>query len=585
MTFEKFFTLISYLAVFCGFLSLWVSGTFGALGTALFLVLMTGAWLLEGTRWQISEKPGSVLIIFALPLFYFLWKLKYFGTSNTETLLPAILARMVLFLSAIKLLQRKSERDWIFLYLMSFFEVLLAAGLSISALYLGSFVLYLLTIVCAVIAFEMRKTAKVTASRQEPSHRFFLDKGSSDSIRVRRLPAAAAILIFFAVVAGIPLFFLLPRVGGAGFGSDQERIKNTSGFGESIKLGGIGTIQQSDAVVMRVRLDDNSALRGDTHWRGIALDTFDNQNWTRSQKATQQVVRGDRDLFLVDAASGRDELVTQTVYLEPLETPVIFGLSKVVAVQGEFPLLQRDSEGGLTVPRGTERTSYKLVSDRSVPSADRLRADNGVNSSEMANYLKLPVAGIDPRIAKLAADVTANVPDHYSKAKAVEAYLQNNFGYTLELKSHGDEPLADFLFKVKEGHCEYFATAMAIMLRTQGIATRVVNGFQQGEYNDAANVWIVRERDAHSWVEVYFQKERVWVPFDPTPFAGRTDGIATAGLFAGVNKYLEALEMYWIQYFVAFDTQEQQSLARSAQRSFVDYQTKAAIWMNVIQGR
>ncbi|MEP6849145.1 MAG: DUF3488 domain-containing protein, partial [Acidobacteriota bacterium] len=304
MTFEKFFRSVSYAAVLCGFLSLWVSGTFGAAGTLIFLAVMAVAWLLEGTRWQISEKSGTVLIVFALPLFYFLWKLKYFGTSNTETLLPAILARMVLFLSAIKLLQKKSERDWIFLYLMSFFEVLLAAGLSISALYLGSFVLYLLTIVCAVIAFEMRKTAKATAARQEPSHRFFLDKNSSDSVRVRRLPAAAAILIFFAVVAGIPLFFLLPRVGGAGFGSDQERIKNTSGFGESIRLGGVGAIQQSDAVVMRVRLDDNSALRGDTHWRGIALDTFDNQNWTRSQKATQQVVRGDGDLFLVDAASG-----------------------------------------------------------------------------------------------------------------------------------------------------------------------------------------------------------------------------------------------------------------------------------------
>lgn len=245
----------------------------------------------------------------------------------------------------------------------------------------------------------------------------------------------------------------------------------------------------------------------------------------------------------------------------------------------------RDSEGSVSVPRGSERTSYKVISDRALPNVERLRADNGLYSPEMENYLAMPESGYDPRIAALASDITAKYGDRYSKAKAVESYLQNNFGYTLEMKAQGKEPLADFLFNVKEGHCEYFATAMAVLLRTQRIATRVVNGFQMGEYNDAANVWIVRQRDAHSWVEVYFPKEKVWVPFDPTPFAGQTSGFASSGILGSIDKYLEALETYWIQYFVAFDTQEQQSLVRSAQRSLVDYQTKTGLWLNSIQNR
>src|SRR5213079_3163916 len=86
----------------------------------------------------------------------------------------------------------------------------------------------------------------------------------------------------------------------------------------------------------------------------------------------------------------------------------------------------------------------------------------------------------------------------------------------------GRDPLADFLFNVKVGHCEYFATAMAVMLRTRGIGSRVVNGFLPGEYNQAAGAFTVRQSDAHSWVEVYFPQADSWITFDPTPPAGRT---------------------------------------------------------------
>lgn len=585
MSFEKFFRLISYAAVFCGFLSLWVSGTFGSLGTVLFIGIMIGAWFLEDTGWQISERIGTLLIVLALPVFYFLWRLRFFGFSNMEGVLPGILARMILVLAAIKLLQKKSDRDWIFLYLMSFFEVLLAAGLSISALYLVSFLGYLLVTVCAVIAFEIRKTLRSTSTRKDPKHAIFFDNDQKlANVPVRRLPSTALVLIVLAAVVGIPLFFLLPRVGGAGFGSDQNKVSASTGFSDSVKLGGSGSISQSDAVVMRVRLDDNSALLGDTHWRGVALDKFDNLTWSKSGKVSKQVfARSDRDLIQVDIATGHESLSTQTVYLEPLDTPVLFGLSKIVGLQGDFPFLTKDSEGSVTVPKGGDRTSYKVVSDRSLPSPDRLHADNDPYSTEMGNYLATPDAGLDPRIAKLAFDITSKYSDRLSKAIAVESYLQNNFGYTLEMKAGGPQPLADFLFNVKEGHCEYFATAMAVMLRTQGIATRVVNGFQQGEYNDAADIWIVRQRDAHSWVEVYFPHEKTWVAFDPTPFSGQTSGGSTSGIFGSINKYLDALDTYWVEYFVAFDDQEQQSIARSARKSFSDYQEKAAFSLNALQ--
>jgi hypothetical protein len=163
----------------------------------------------------------------------------------------------------------------------------------------------------------------------------------------------------------------------------------------------------------------------------------------------------------------------------------------------------------------------------------------------------------------------------------LESYLQNNFGYTLDLKPGGDEPLAEFLFDYREGHCEYFATAMAVMLRTQGIATRVVNGFQPGEYNETADVYIVKQRNAHSWVEVFFPKENVWVPFDPTPFAGQSlESNASTGIIGRFNNFIETVETFWIQYFVAFDNQEQRSLFRSVKNGFVSSQAKTSLWMS-----
>jgi hypothetical protein len=138
------------------------------------------------------------------------------------------------------------------------------------------------------------------------------------------------------------------------------------------------------------------------------------------------------------------------------------------------------------------------------------------------------------------------------------------------MKASGRDPVADFLFNVKAGHCEYFSTAMAVMLRTRGIAARVVNGFLPGEYNEAAGAYTVRQSDAHSWVEVYFPETRSWVTFDPTPSAGRVEPVRT-GLTAQLQKYAEALELVWFQYVVGYDKQEQRSLATSLHNQVFDY--------------
>lgn len=585
MTFEKFFRLVSYAAVFCGFFSLWVSGTFGVISTGLFIAVMIAAWLLEGSRWQISERLGTVLIVLSLPAFYLAWRFQFVALYGGETVVAGILARMILCLAAIKLLQKKSDRDWIFLFLMAFFEVLLAAGLSISALYLASFLAYLLVMVCAIIAFEIRKTSRSVENKiagVAPDKRSLVSEAGA-ALPVRRLPTTAVALIVFIIALAMPLFFMLPRVGGAGFGGSQGGLSTSSGFSDTVKLGGIGRIQQNDEVVMRVKFEGNAEVDRGLYFRGVALDTFDNQSWSKSKiGAKEPFPKGDRDLVQVDYPAGRENLSIQTIYLEPLDTPILFALPRAVAVQGNFPVLYKDAYGALSYPRSFERVSYKVLSDRGLPSPAQLRSDDQPYTTEVQNYRELPPV-YDPRIAALAADVTANARNRYDKARAIESHLQNNYGYTLEQKATGREPLADFLFNIREGHCEYFATAMAVMLRSQGVASRIVNGFHGGEYNDAADVTVVRQRNAHAWVEVYFPRANVWVSFDPTPFAGQSGGPSQAGIAGTFNKYIEALETFWIQYFVAFDNQEQRSLARTVRNSFVDYQARLAAYLGDAQ--
>jgi transglutaminase-like putative cysteine protease len=588
MNFDKFFKSVSYAVVFCGFLALWISGGSGVIVSTLFLAVLIASWFFEGSRWQISEKVGTGLMFVVVPLFYIDWRYKFTGFGTSETALVGILAKLILLLAAIKLFQKKGDRDWLFLYLMSFFEVLLAAGVSISPLFLASLVLYLLVTVCAIITFEIRKTSRFVSGKTDsdkPKLAVKEKKTDSKDKLLIRLPSTAIVLLFLIIAVAAPLFFAFPRVGGASFGSNKNFFSSITGFSDSVNLGEIGQLKQNDEIVMRVRLENaKSNNLNSTRWRGVALDTFDNRSWSKTFEMPREL-RNESGVFRIEYAKDAESIAVQTIYLEPIDTPVLFTLSRPLAIQGNFQSVKRDSTGAINFIRNEfDRLIYKVYSDTSLPPVARLQSDREVYSPDVAGrYLQLP--DIDERISELTAQVTANAANRYDKAAAVEKYLQNEFGYTLNLKAGGAEPLADFLFNVREGHCEYFASAMAVMLRTQGIATRIVNGFQLGEYNETADVYVVKQKSAHTWVEVYFPQENVWVPFDPTPFAGQTDGSVSTGVLGTFSRFFEAMETFWIQYFVAYDSQEQRSLFRSVKNGFQDYQTKTSNWLNDFQDK
>lgn len=584
MTFDTYFRISSYAMIASGTLALSVSGGMGVGLSVVFALVLAAGWKFEGTRWQLSERAGMFAVLLSLPLLYLDWKLQstlvWAGEPTRAGI--AALTHFILFLSTIKLVQVKADRDWLFLYLISFFEVLLAAGLSVSPLFVASLALYTFCALSTIVCFEIRKARR--AIEVQETHLLSAPRagwlsrlskktvpdavqtpGSRDA---RRLPLVALSLLALIFALALPIFFIMPRFSGSALARADGGLNGVVGFSDEVTLGEIGRLQQSERIVMRVRVEDPLAARHQTlRWRGVALDEFNGRSWRRSNKELEYRRGNDRNIFRLGTTQSLEHLTTQTFYVEPIDTPVLFIASRPVAIQAALPYIGIDGEDSLTTrDHSQERISYRAYSDTTEPPTEQLRRDLAPYPAPMERYLRLP-NDLDPRIRDLTRGLIIGTRsgNRYDAARVVESYFQQNFRYTLEQKSGGaSDPLADFMFRAREGHCEYFSTAMAVMLRSAGVATRVVNGFQLGEYNDAADVYTVRQSDAHSWVEVYFPETGAWVTFDPTPVAGRPGNNDETGFWRGsLGKYAEALELFWIQYVVAYDKQEQRSLATS----------------------
>src|SRR5215203_3201137 len=268
MNFLTYFRAFSYGMIAVAMLALVLAGGLSTPLALLFLILMIVSWMLEKTKWQLPERYGLGIVLLSIPLFYFDWHYQKAIGEPTERLGVTALAHLIVFLSAVKLLQVKKDRDWVFLYLISFFEVLLAAGLSFSPVFLVTLTLYLLCGLSAVTAFEIQKARRSIAPTETrllvpPDSRVFKKDGSRSwrTTEAARLPFVAVGLLLLIFVLALPLFLIAPRSGAAALTRSGGPLQNFTGFSENVTLGQIGTLKQSDDVVMRVRVEDAQPQR------------------------------------------------------------------------------------------------------------------------------------------------------------------------------------------------------------------------------------------------------------------------------------------------------------------------------------
>jgi hypothetical protein len=178
-------------------------------------------------------------------------------------------------------------------------------------------------------------------------------------------------------------------------------------------------------------------------------------------------------------------------------------------------------------------------------------------------YLQLPP--LSPGIARLSREVTAGSRDGYEAALKLNHFLSTRFRYTLAKPATSLDPLEEFLFTRRSGNCEYFAAALAVMLRTLDIPARVVGGFQRGEWNPYGRYFMVRLSDAHAWVEAYFDGLG-WVTLDPSPREGSVADDHPSLLAL----YFDAARMRWYRYVVNWSLQDQRLFATTVQRQARD---------------
>ncbi|HZJ69694.1 MAG TPA: transglutaminase-like domain-containing protein, partial [Planctomycetota bacterium] len=263
----------------------------------------------------------------------------------------------------------------------------------------------------------------------------------------------------------------------------------------------------------------------------------------------------------IDALAG--ELIKQDIWLEPLDSDVLFGASlpRIVeyahTLRPRKPLLERNDE--IRLDHGST-VHYTVYSQLAPPSVEALRAADGVLPGGYGAYLQLPPE-ITPRTRQLARQITAGARTEYDKVEAIKLWLANNLTYTLVLADPGtQEPVDFFLFERKKGHCEYFASAFAVLARAVDIPTRQVNGFLGGEWNEYQGYVAVRAGDAHSWDEVYYPGVG-WATVDPTPPANVDAlGRGGSGWAARLGRFVDTLRFQWNKWVIEYDLTSQLAL-------------------------
>ena len=372
----------------------------------------------------------------------------------------------------------------------------------------------------------------------------------------------------------LALFVAFPRVGLSLLLLSHPKAERMVGFTEHVDLGGVGRLRSDPTIVMRVdvpNLPKEPPPRVALYLRGAAFDSYRGKSWSRSLGGTLRAEQRGRQVQLLRYPEPLHDRQMH-IDLEPIEPAVVFlppdAVALTVSTQGaslinNVPQITGGPEGSLTYKTQDERG---LRYDVSLAAADEPTSIS-LSPTERPRYLTLP-GDLPPRVAELARTWVGATSDPRLEARLIEARLRKDYRYDVDSSSGAAKnPLYDFLFVSKRGHCEFYSTAMAVMLRTLGVPTRNVTGFIGGTYNRFARSYAVRQGDAHSWVEVYLD-DTGWTRFDPTPPASAAPQSDITGLLAFVRDFVEATTQRWNRHVIGYDLKQQIGLLRSVHRSY-----------------
>jgi transglutaminase-like putative cysteine protease len=567
------------------------------------LLLVCGA--LAALSWYVTEGPrgrslphwtANVLVVAVL-----LQSLVDLAQHYHDVM--GVLARFIVWLTLIKLYQQKSARDYAQILGLSLLVMLIGALRSTDLLFAAVLLLYAVLGLYALLLFQLYAAHERTRSarlRAIPAGYRLLPSlqpivGRRTALHLRSLTATVTVA---GLAASTILFVLFPRERGEGAiwgfrGSGPAR----TGFAAEVDLLAGTRITTSRRIALKLSLSGAPAgLQRPLRLRGTVLDRYrGNGRWTSTACSRQVFVNteppGLTPLGELDSGPGPlrlgPELTMEFEVLSPQAT--LFSVYAPVAVgTDERRELRFDPLTQTLEDSGSDRLlRYRIRADPA-PSDATLQALLGRFDTADGDSMVNQFRDFDSRVADLAREVLADQgisPDpaaaeddrwawHAAAADALTEYLRatdashltysTNLG-AVEYRSDGQQdPIAQFLFDARRGHCEYFASALAAMCNCIGVPARLVNGYVANELGADAGVYIVRESDAHAWVEVQVSPWR-WRAFDPTPpsaLDSNTRGVRHS-LADRWRWIFDRLEARWIDGFVAFDGATQDRLIKT----------------------
>lgn len=573
--------VIAYITLMVAVGALSVAGVVGPVGMVVVPLAVLVSWFWEPQPAAFERQR----------VFWNLVLLGFIGLTSWQVLAggaavlgPAV--DLVLVLVVAKLFQRAGSRDYLQIYALTFLMMAVATVLD-DGLHFG--VLLALYLVCCAAGFSVNQIVRQSEESRAP-------------VRTLRIPARYVALLAAMSLALVTMsaafFVILPRVGiGMGSKSELEKPTRMTGFSESIDLSDHGAIGLDRTLVMHVELDRPA---GSLYWRGVSFDRFDGQRWSispelRRRRSLPSVQPGRFELPPAAAEAlpggGRYDsarppaaarpIVRQTIELEPMEADVLLALPEVRAVEypgagrepsgtgSRWPSVGQDRSGSLFHGFGTrQRVRYVVESavEAGLPLESEYDPLAPLPPLVARYYLTTPQ--LSPRVHRLAAQLSQSAEGNpLAIARRIERYLSAHYDYTLDLPERGSDPIDNFLFEDRRGHCEFFSTAMVMLLRASGIPARNVNGFQGAEYNEVGRYWAVRRMNAHSWVEAWIPGIG-WTTFDPTPEAGLPsqrvlDEEDPPGALAA---WVEHLQRLWRGWVLSYDLRRQLDLVGALDR-------------------
>jgi len=513
----------------------------------LFLAVVV-VWRIQIQR-TVLPYPNNIVKACAIAIVIAFLILRFSTFFSVESFVSLFLLSFYL-----KFLEIKSPKQAIIMFLISFIA-LAGTFLFYQTIWLSAYCLACLIIVVA--AWRLMQTRVYVSG-------------------YRQLYTSFAMCIQVLPIMLI-LFVVMPRLGQL-WAIPSQTETGVTGFSDEMQPGSLSELIESDAIAFRVSFEGAAPEPSERYWRGFVLEDFDGQRWSRDSKKrySSRPVRGhDMHPLWKAKPKGESQKYTYSVLMEAHQQRALFSLKVPERVHSAQMPLGFGSAVEILSPFSIgSRMEYRVTSDTGYT----IQAP-GLSSFEYERALQLPSG--NERTKQFAEKHVALFSD---EANPERSYLQSilslynqSFVYTLRPPTLGENSIDEFLFDTQRGFCEHFASSFVVLARAAGIPTRVVVGYQGGEWNANKQYLMVRQSDAHAWAEVWLEGEG-WLRFDPTAAvsplrierglrqAVPVDELEMVGGWSSSNKALswlnhrmDALSFSWQKFVLNYDESNQRS--------------------------